>query len=121
MSITLSEFWTRLVQAGLTDAEGCRKLAKEYSHAAGGPPADPESLAKFLLRHGRMNKFQAEALFADAPPRLRFGPFVRTGHRSPVPLGRWFPAKHTQSGKTGHVRVLGQGALDDELVKRLKA
>ena len=107
MSVALSEFWTRIVRAGLADAKGCKQIAASFRKANGEPPADSRALAKFLVRRGRLNRYQAASLLADRPPRLRFGEFVRIGDASPSPLSRWLPVRSTDGDSRGHLLPLG--------------
>lgn len=103
MTIALSEFWTRLVQAGVTTAAGCRDLAKAYTAAnAGDPPSNAGLLARFLVEASQLNDFQAAALLTESPITLRVGDFVRTADAAARPLSRWLPV-----GRVGACETIG--------------
>ncbi|MGI9470704.1 MAG: serine/threonine protein kinase, partial [Rubripirellula sp.] len=102
MSIALSEFWTRLVRSGITDATGCKQLAAAYSKAnQGTPPSDSETLANYLMEVGSLTSFQADALLADPPRDLRSGHYLIRSDRGPIPLSRWIPVSRLDDGRTG--------------------
>ena len=102
MSIALSEFWTRLVRSGITDAAGCKLLAAAFSEAnAGTPPTDSSALARFMIQAGRLTQFQAEALLADQPREIRAGRFVIQSDALPPPLSRWVRASRVEDGQSG--------------------
>ena len=90
MPIALSDFWTKLVESGITDAEGCRRIAQAFSEANGGtPPAESISLAKYLIKSGSLTDFQARQILAGQS--IRVGPFVLRADKAPPPLSRWLP------------------------------
>ena len=102
MSIALSEFWTRLVRSGITDAAGCKQLAAAYSQAnQGTPPSDSQALAEFLMESGALTRFQSEALFANPPRELKSGNFLIRSDRGPSPFGRWIPVRRLDDGRSG--------------------
>ena len=73
MSVSVAEFWKLAVESQALSAEQSRKLADAYAKAKGGPPtdADVEKLAKALVGHGAISRYQAKVLLAG-----RAGPFV---------------------------------------------
>ena len=102
MSIAISEFWTRLVQTGLFDPDGCGRLSAAYQQAHGGQaPQDSRALAKFLVKSKRLTKFQGKALLGEAPPAIRFGQFVQTSDQPSFPLGHWLPVQTVGPSPTG--------------------
>ncbi len=103
MAIALSEFWTRLVRSGITDAEGCKKLASAFSKASGTPPSDPHSLAKFMLKAGQLTTFQARALLSDALHEIRVGNFVIQSDRSSPPWSRWVKVARIDDRRSGRL------------------
>ncbi|KAA5539328.1 hypothetical protein FYK55_24800 [Roseiconus nitratireducens] len=119
MSIALSEFWSRLVSAGITDAPGCKQMAAAFAAAhQGDPPANAASLAKFLVRTGQLTSFQAKALVCEPEPSLRAGAFVITGDQPPVPFRHWLPVRTVCENSADPVRNgfllrIPLGSLDD--------
>ena len=94
MSIALSEFWTRLVQTGIVEAEACPPITHSYAAANGGQaPDNANSLAEFLVAKNMITKFQAESLLGDAPLSIRHGNFVQTSDQPSLPLGHWLPVR----------------------------
>jgi serine/threonine protein kinase len=104
MSIALSEFWTRLVRSGITDAAGCKRLATRFSKARGGtPPSDPVTLAKFMIKLGELTQFQARALLADQAQEIRAGSYVIRSDTSSPPLANWVEATRIDDGQSGYL------------------
>lgn len=121
MSIALREFLGRLVEAGVTDADGCRRLAVAYRKSTGKLPSEARSLATFLVRHGQITEFEAGAMLGVAPPRLRIGPFVRTGRTGPPPLQHWIPVRRREDGQRGVLAVVSAERADADFRSRLQA
>ena len=102
MSLALSEFWTRLVRSGITDAAGCKQLAASFIAANGGtPPSDAATLAKFMIKAGVLTEFQARAILADQPQPIRLGNYLLRSDASPPPLSRWAAVTRIDDGKSG--------------------
>lgn len=102
MSIALSEFWTRIVRVGITDSDGCKKLAKAYTQAHNGtPPSDSKDLAKFLIHQKVLTKFQAKSLLAAEPRSLRIGEWVIVDDRAPSPLSHWVRVQGVKDQREG--------------------
>lgn len=113
MSIALSEFWTRLVRSGITDAAGCRTLAAQYSKAHGGSPVtDTHSLVRFLIQSDRVTRFQARALLATPARELRIGNYTLRSDQSIAPLSRWLEVTKQVNGQTGFLLQLPARQLD---------
>ncbi|MFG0261501.1 MAG: hypothetical protein ACF788_03845, partial [Novipirellula sp. JB048] len=101
MAVALSEFWTRLVGSGVTDAAGCQRFAAGYAEKTGGtPPEDAVSLAKYLINAGVLTPFQAKALLADTAVPIRHGRYLQTAAAAAVPLSRWMPVIRQQTDAT---------------------
>jgi serine/threonine protein kinase len=102
MSIALSEFWTRLVRSGITDAAGCKQLATGFSKAnRGTPPSDSVTLAKYMIKAGKLTQFQARALLADPPREIRAGSYLIRSDKSSPPLSKWVDAGRIDGGQAG--------------------
>ena len=102
MSLALSEFWTRLVRSGITDAAGCKQLAAAFIAANDGtPPSDATTLARFMIRTGVLTEFQARALLADQPQPIRLGNYLLRSNACPPPLSRWAEVTRIADGKSG--------------------
>ncbi len=100
MAIALSEFWTRLIESGITDSDGCRSIASSFCDAHGGtPPSEPLKLAKFLIKSGGLTEFQARSILAGRD--LRVGPFVIRSEKPPAPLSRWVAVQAVGGGPSG--------------------
>ena len=120
MSIALREFLGRLVEAGVTDADGCRRLAVAYRKSTGKLPTEARSLATYLVRHGQITEFEAGAMLGVAPPRLRIGPFVRTGRTGPPPLQHWIPVRRRDDGQLGVLATVSAERADADFRSRLQ-
>ena len=102
MSIALSEFWTRLVENGIADANDCKRIASAFSDANGGtPPSESVSLAKYLVKSGGLTEFQARAILGSRG--LRVGSYVIRSDQSPPPLSRWVAAQAIGNGEVGYL------------------
>ncbi len=121
MSIALSEFWTRLVRAGITDAAGCKNLASAYSKASGSPPSDSRSLAQFLVKSGKLTKFQARSLLAQQPVAIRAGCFLILSDNAPAPLGRWVKVSRDDDGRQGFLLRADEDELAGGRIEWLEA
>jgi len=122
MSIALSEFWKNLVHAGVVDAEGCKRIAAQYSQAKRGRVvSDPVSLAKFLIKIGSLTEFQARSLLTTPPRTIRFGSFLQLADSSPPPLSRWLPAKSLADQTVGWLLRLPAHRVDTTLLPWLAA
>ncbi|TWU37401.1 protein kinase domain-containing protein [Novipirellula artificiosorum] len=105
MAVALSEFGSRLVRSGITDADGCKQYAAKYAKASGGsPPADALSLAKYLVRLGILSEFQAKTLLSADPVLRRIGPYLQREGTSEAPLSRWLRVQRTSTGRTSQER-----------------
>ena len=112
MAIPLGEFWTRLVSAGITDGEGCRRLAGEYAQAnAGNPPEDSTALAEFLAQSKRITPFQMQTLLSGEASSLRIGDFLRTDLQAGSPLGYWLPVQRIHDSLPGFLFVAQPGQI----------
>ena len=122
MSIALSEFWTRLVRSGITDAQGCKRLAMGFTKANGGtPPSDSKSLAKFMIASGELNTFQGRALIADQPVELRFGGYLLRGDNLSGPMSRWAEASRISDGQAGYLLRTAPNELSGSRAQWVKA
>ena len=112
MSIALSEFWTRLVRSGITDAAGCKQLATTFTEANGGtPPSESVTLAKFMLKAGRLTRFQARALLADQAQEIRVGSYVIRSDKASMPLSQWVEVARVEDGQSGFLFRASQERL----------
>ncbi len=102
MSIALGEFWTRLVKSGIADAEGCRRLAAAFAKAnSNTPPSDAQAVARFMVKRGKLTRFQARALLATPPRELRAGNYLICSDQTAPPLSRWLEATRVGDGCQG--------------------
>lgn len=121
MSIALSEYWTRLVVSGISDADGCKRIATAFAAAhAGVPPSNPEAVAAFMVKQGRLTPFQAHVLLGDAARSLRLGNFIIRSDRTLPPLERWLEASRIEDGRRGFVLQVGRAEADSELMRVLR-
>ncbi|TWU20581.1 Serine/threonine-protein kinase PknB [Novipirellula galeiformis] len=99
MAVALSEFWTRLVRNGVTDASGCKRYAAGYAEKTGGlPPDDAVSLAKYLVKTGALTPFQAKSLLGSEAVPILHGRYLQTALAAAVPLSRWLPVVRQEAG-----------------------
>ncbi len=103
MSVAPREFWSRLVRAGITDANGCQQFAESFakhSQSEGQSEDTPAAentlqIAKFLLQQGVLTRYQADLLSADEEVSLRVGAFVIANDQPTRPLTHWLPVQTT--------------------------
>ncbi len=94
MSIAQSEFWSRLVQAGLADPGSCQRYSAAFEQSPDKSTGDDaKPLAAFLVRSGVLTKFQAGELLQPQAPALRVGSFVITSDAPVAPFSHWIPVQ----------------------------
>jgi len=106
MSVSVNEFWNRLVTNGIADAQRCRGWAAEYAaEHQGQPPVDAPALARQLVKQARLTPFQAEHLLRPAAPHpLRYGAWLLREGVAEAPFRGWFWAD--SSGPEGATAML---------------
>ncbi|TWT66079.1 serine/threonine-protein kinase [Allorhodopirellula solitaria] len=112
MPLPLVDFWKRLVQSGLADSSTPRQWAADFADEHGAtPPSDPLTLAKWLVKTGRLKPFQAACLTRPAPamdaggtekkgfrfPVMRIAPLTQAAEQTRPPFSRWLPVTHDAS------------------------
>ncbi|QDS92300.1 Serine/threonine-protein kinase PknB [Roseimaritima multifibrata] len=114
--LSVNEFWNRLTESGLADAERCRRWAVEYAKKnSGRPPADSATLAKFLIRGGALTSYQVQCLLAGNLTDLSTGRYVLR-RPAEAPWIDWFWAK--QARGRGEMLVHKQPADTPEIAQR---
>ncbi|TWU08047.1 serine/threonine protein kinase [Stieleria varia] len=114
MSIALSEFWTRLVQAGIVEVSDCKTLASKFSESHGSPPADASQLAAFLTQIRVLTGFQASHILGESAPNLRLGKFLLRGDQGTKPLSHWLPVSDVSVSLPVATILSPTHASDDE-------
>ena len=105
MSIAQNEFWSKLIQSGLADADGCKKYATRFASSVVDPTmVDTEVLAAFLVQENIITSFQANQILHQVDPALRVGSFVMMSDQPVRPLTHWLPAQTAVAANTGAVR-----------------
>lgn len=118
MAVPLREFWSRLVQSGITESSGCKRISAAFSEShSGSPPESSEALAQFLVGTGLLTEFQSKALRGENPPAIRVGGFVMCNDQPPRPLSHWLPAQTVvteegQASRHGFLLRVPLSALD---------
>jgi serine/threonine protein kinase len=110
MAIELSEFWNRLIRAGVADAAKCREIASRYRKIQGvSTPPSADSMARFLVQSDLITPFQSEAFLADQAVELRLGPYLIRDPQAASPLGRFAEAQRVTDGAIGVLLRSGTG------------
>lgn len=109
MPLSLVDFWKRLLQSGMADSSTPRQWAADFARDHDStPPSDPLTLAKWSVKTGRLNPFQAACLTRPNPggestdeqnrqfrfPVLRIAPLTQVAEQARPPFSRWLPVTH---------------------------
>ncbi len=140
MPLSLVDFWKRLLQSGMADESAPRQWAAEFANDHDStPPSDPLTLAKWLVKTGRLKPFQAACLTRPAPnpdgrgeqngdfrfPVLRIAPLTQAAEQPRSPFARWLPVTHQsypdQSGVLLQISPAGLTPLDGDRLRWLAA
>jgi serine/threonine protein kinase len=98
----LSQFVEAVRASGLVPAGEVEELAD----AAGRPDADPESLARDLVKRGRLTAFQVRRLWKGRGTELFLGPYVLRDKLGEGAMGEVFRARHTRLERDVALKVM---------------
>jgi serine/threonine-protein kinase len=113
-------FVKSLVDADVLTADDLRACDAGTS-AAGTAAADPQELAKRLVRAGRLTKFQAAQALAGKARALVKGDYVILERIGAGGMGQVFKAQHRRMKRVVALKMLPSAALKDEqAIKRFQ-
>jgi tRNA A-37 threonylcarbamoyl transferase component Bud32 len=110
MSLTLPQFAEALSASGLMTAEELSAFRARLP--AGTDGEDAESLARELVRQGKLTTFQVNAVYQGKTRGLVFGEYVVLDKLGAGGMGRVFRARHRRMDRIVALKVLPREALD---------
>jgi serine/threonine protein kinase len=117
MTLSVADFTQRLTDSGLMDAaEVAEFLAKQPTDKQ---PVDAEQLARELVKHKKLTKFQAEQLYAGKGKSLVLGNYVILDKLGQGGMGVVLKARHRRMDRVVALKVMSPAAVkSQEAVKR---
>ncbi|MBC8115937.1 MAG: serine/threonine protein kinase [Candidatus Saccharimonas sp.] len=117
MPLTIVELVQRIDASGLMSAESVREFVSNLS--AEQQPLDGDGLLQELLRHERLNRFQAAELLAGPSQPLVLGNYVLIEKLGPGGMGLVYKAMHRRMDRVVALKVLSPEAVKTQtLVER---
>ena len=117
MSVSLEQFVQHLTQSGLMSAAEVTSF--QNSLPADKRPKDAETLARDLVRTGRLTKYQAAAVYQGKGKGLVFGEYVVLDKLGQGGMGVVLKAQHRRMERTVAVKMIAGAALKSpDAVKR---
>ncbi len=117
MSFTIPELIQRIDASGLMSAESVREFVS--SLPAEQQPHDGDSLLQVMLRHERLNRFQAVELLAGSSQPLVLGNYVLIELLGQGGMGLVYKARHRRMDRVVALKVLSPEAVKTQtLVER---
>jgi serine/threonine protein kinase len=110
MSLSLPQFVEALSASGLMTAEELSAFRARLP--PGTADGDAESLARELVRQGKLTSFQVNAVYQGKTRGLVFGEYVVLDKLGAGGMGRVFRARHRRMDRTVALKVLPREALD---------
>jgi len=114
MEVVLSQFKKSLIASGLMTSDEVEafieKLPSEKS------PEDGKTLAQELVRHKKLTKFQAQAIYQGKTKGLTLGDYVVLDRIGQGGMGQVFKAKHKVMDRVVALKTLPAAATSSELV-----
>lgn len=119
MSLSISDFTTRLIESGLVlDADLRDWLATLPSDRQ---PADAEQLARELVQQKKLTRYQAEQISAGAGASLTLGNYVILDKLGQGGMGMVLKAEHKRMGRVVALKVMAPAAMKSpDAVKRFQ-
>ena len=102
MSLTVDQFVRRLVEAELF----ARPELDDFLDGREPRPADGEQLAKQLVRHEKLTKYQAQVAYAGNGKTLVLGNYVILDKIGAGGMGEVFLSRHRRLGRKAALKIL---------------
>ncbi|MBI1902823.1 MAG: protein kinase [Planctomycetia bacterium] len=115
MSVSLEQFREQLSSSGIIPPDELHAVETEIS------PGDTETLARELVKRGKLTKFQAAMLFQGQGPNLVLGNYVLLDKLGQGGMGVVFKAQHRRMDRVVALKVLPPAATrSPDLLKRFQ-
>ena len=115
VSVSLKQYLERIAQSGLMSEAELETFTSEQSDVAD----TAESLAKELVRAGKLTKFQAQAVYGGKGKGLVLGNYVILDKIGAGGMGQVYKAEHRRMKRVVALKVLPSEMVKDEMaVKR---
>lgn len=119
MSVTFDEFVRSLTECGLMTAEELGTFFDTLPQE--NRPERAEDLARELYRHGKLTKFQAQAVFQGKTRGLVVGSYVVLDRLGKGGMGQVYKARHQRMDRVVALKMLpAQATRSPEAVKRFQ-
>lgn len=114
---TLEQFVGNLIQSGLMTLADVQEF--RHTFPSERRPRDAQSLAKELVRAGKLTKYQATAIWNGKPQNLVFGEYVVIDKIGQGGMGVVVKAQHKKMKRLVAIKMLSAGLMDSpKAVKR---
>ncbi|MGD0898165.1 MAG: serine/threonine protein kinase, partial [Thermoguttaceae bacterium] len=104
MAITVQQFIERLTESGLMSAAEVARL--QDSLPPDKRPKDVQQLAQALVQHGKLTKYQAQAVYQGKAKGLVFGEYTVLDQIGEGGMGVVLKARHRRMKRTVAIKVL---------------
>ncbi len=109
MAMTIQQFVERLAQSGLMSA--AEVSAFQDSLPPDKRPQDVQQLAQALVQHGKLTKYQVQAVYEGKAKGLVFGQYVVLDKLGAGGVGVVLKAQHRRMKRTVAIKVLSSAAM----------
>jgi serine/threonine protein kinase len=109
MSITVEQFIDRLTQSGLMSAAEVSTF--QDSLPPDKRPKDVQQFARALVQHGKLTKYQAQAVYEGKTKGLVFGQYVVLDKLGEGGMGVVLKAQHRRMDRLVAIKVLSSAAM----------
>ncbi len=109
MAFTVEQFIARLTQSGLMSAAEVSTF--QESLPPDKRPKDVQQLARALVQHGKLTKYQAQAVYEGKTKGLVFGEYVVLDKLGEGGMGVVLKARHRRMDRLVAIKVLSSAAM----------
>jgi serine/threonine protein kinase len=110
VAVTLDQFTEHLTESGLISADELDAFQASLPNLA----TDGESLAKHLVRAGKLTKYQATAVYQGKIKHLKFGDYIVEDTIGKGGMGRVLKARHCHMKRTVALKVLAPHLMNNK-------
>ena len=109
MAVTVEQFIVRLTQSGLMSAAEVSTF--QDSLPPDKRPKDVQQLARALVQHGKLTKYQAQAVYEGKTKGLVFGEYVVLDKLGEGGMGVVLKAQHRRMKRLVAIKILSSAAM----------